>query len=118
MEYANGSDEAFLVWLWHELYGDEPFDASILTRLKALPDPFAQRLPGQTRHDIRTAAWAGEWDKALGMLLAGLTETKAPVSPAEYEELTTLLLAIGQPAAAITAIGDSDAGSPAHPVGA
>ena len=52
------------------------------------------------------------------MLLAGLTETKAPVSPAEYEELTTLLLAIGQPAAAITAIGDSDAGSPAHPVGA
>lgn len=27
VEYADGSDEAFLRRLWHELYGDEPFDA-------------------------------------------------------------------------------------------
>jgi hypothetical protein len=24
VQYDNGSDEAFLRWLWHELYGDEP----------------------------------------------------------------------------------------------
>jgi hypothetical protein len=43
VHYDNGSEEAFLVWLWHELHGDEPFDVSILTRLKALPEPFAGR---------------------------------------------------------------------------
>ena len=32
VEYGNGSDEAFLIWLWHELYGDEPFEAGVLTR--------------------------------------------------------------------------------------
>jgi hypothetical protein len=30
VEYSNGSDEAFLRWLWHELYGDEPFDADVV----------------------------------------------------------------------------------------
>jgi hypothetical protein len=28
VEYDDGSDEAFLRRLWHELYGDEPLDAS------------------------------------------------------------------------------------------
>ena len=28
VEYGDGSDEAFLRRLWHELYGDEPLDAS------------------------------------------------------------------------------------------
>jgi hypothetical protein len=27
VEYSDGSDEAFLRRLWHELYGDEPIDA-------------------------------------------------------------------------------------------
>jgi hypothetical protein len=31
-QYDNASDEAFLWWLWHELYGDEPSGASTLTR--------------------------------------------------------------------------------------
>jgi len=26
VEYSDGSDEAFLRRLWHELYGDEPFE--------------------------------------------------------------------------------------------
>jgi hypothetical protein len=109
VQYDNGSDEAFLRWLWHELYGDEPFDASILTRLKALPEPFAGRLHGQARYNIYKAARAGEWDEALQMLLAGLAESNAPVSPAEHEELATLLTAIGQSAAAITALSVSTA---------
>jgi hypothetical protein len=52
VQYDNGGDEAFLVWLWHELYGDEPFDASILTRLKALPEPFAERLQGRASYNV------------------------------------------------------------------
>jgi hypothetical protein len=43
---------AFLRWLWHELYGDEPFDADILTRLKALPEPFAERVYWKVSSDV------------------------------------------------------------------
>src|ERR1700733_11629464 len=32
VEYGNGSDEAFLIWLWHELYGGEPFEAGVPSR--------------------------------------------------------------------------------------
>jgi hypothetical protein len=71
VQYDSGSDEAFLVWLWHELYGDEPFDADILRRLKALPEPFAERLHGRASHNIYKAACAGEWDKALALTFHG-----------------------------------------------
>jgi hypothetical protein len=114
VEYVNGSDDAFLVWLWHELYGDEPFDASVLTRLRALPEPFAERLHWQAGHNIRTAACAGEWDKALQMLLAGLAESNA-VGPAEREELATLLSAIGQPDGSVAALSGNVADSPGLP---
>ena len=57
----------------------------------------------------RRAASAGAWDKAVELLLAGLAESGASVSPAEREELTALLAAIGQPAAAISALGVSTA---------
>jgi hypothetical protein len=110
VEYANGSDEAFLVWLWHELYGDEPFEASNLTRLMALPEPFTERLHWQASYDVRRAAGAGEWDKALGLLLAGLAESSVPVvTPVEREELAALLTAVGQPTAAISALSVSTA---------
>ena len=90
VQYDNGSTEAFLVWLWHELYGDEPFDATVLTRLKALPEPFGERLQWPAGHNVYKAASAGAWDKALELLLAGLAESNAPVGPAEHEELAKL----------------------------
>jgi len=102
VEYGNGSDEAFLCWLWHELYGDEPSGASILTQLTALPEPFAERLLWPARRDIRHAASAGEWKRALEMLLAALAESNAPVSPAERDELAALLSAAGQPTSDIS----------------
>ena len=111
VEYSNGSDEAFLVWLWHELYGDEPSGASVFTRLKALPDPFADRLQWPAGPNIRNAVRVGEWDKAVEMLLVGLAESSARVSPAEREELSALLSATGQPAAAISPLQGSAAGS-------
>jgi hypothetical protein len=113
VQYENGCDEAFLVWLWHELYGDEPFDASALTRLKALPEPFAERLQSRTRYDVGDAARAGEWGKALELLVAGLAESSAPVSRAEHDELALLLSAVGQPAAADAALGVGAGNSPA-----
>jgi hypothetical protein len=109
VEYDNGSDVAFLVWLWYELYGDEPFEASNPTRLKALPEPFAERLDSEASYNVYKAACAGAWDKALELLLAGLAESSAPVSPAEREELTALVAAIWQPAAAISALNVSTA---------
>ena len=60
---------AFLRWLWHELFGDEPSDASTLMRLQAPPEPCADRL------------------------------------------LATLLSAIGQPGAAVSALSGSAADS-------
>jgi hypothetical protein len=110
VQYDNGSDEAFLRWLWYELYGDEPFEASNLTRLKALPEPFAER--DWTRGTPTTSAKPpapAHGGKALELLLTGLAETSAPVSPAEREELTALLAAIGQPAAAISVLSVSTA---------
>ena len=111
VQYGNGCAEAFLIWLWHELYGDEPFEVGVLTRLKALPQPFAERLDGRASYNIYKAARACEWDNALEVLLAGLAESNAPVSPAEHAELTALLAATGQPAAATTALSRTAAGS-------
>jgi hypothetical protein len=104
VQYDHGSDVAFLVWLWHELYGDEDSGAGALTRLRALPEPFAERLHTMASWDVRDAVSAGEWDRALELLLAGLAESNAPVSAAEREELTTLLAAAGRPAPAIAAV--------------
>jgi hypothetical protein len=110
VQYDNGSDVAFLVWLWYELYGDEPFDASVLTRLRALPEPFAERLDSQASWDVGEAVRVGEWGKALRLLLAGLAESTA-VSPAERDELAALLTAVGQPPMAGTALSAPAAGS-------
>jgi hypothetical protein len=104
VEYDHGCDEAFLRWLWHELYGDEPFDADIVTRLKALPEQFADRLDWvdwRVRFDVGRAARSGEWGVALDVLLTALTKSGAPVSPAERDELAAMLGATGQPAGAV-----------------
>jgi hypothetical protein len=118
VQYDHGSDVAFLVWLWHELYGDEDSGASALTRLRALPEPFAERLQWPAGYNVRDAVYAGEWDKALKLLLAGLAESNAQVSPAERESLAALLSAIGQPGADATALSvsaaDSHALAPNH----
>ena len=103
VQYDHGSDVAFLRWLWHELYGDEPFDADIATRLRALPEPFADRLDWvhwRARFDVGRAASAGDWPKALDALIGALVKGGAPVSTAERDELVAMLEATGQPAGA------------------
>jgi hypothetical protein len=83
------------------LYGDEPSGVSIATRLKALPEPFAERLHWQVRVGVHKAVRTGEWGQALDVLLAGLIKTSAPISPAERDELAAMLEATGQPAGAV-----------------
>ena len=109
VQYDNGSDVAFLRWLWYELYGDEPFEASTLTRLEALPEPFGERLESLSGYDVSKAVRAGDWGKALELVMADLAESGAPVSPAEREELAMLLTVIGQPPAAVPALTVSTA---------
>jgi hypothetical protein len=100
-----------LRWLWHELYGDEPFDADVSTRLKALPEPFVARLHWQVCSDVGKAARAGDWGLALDVLLTGLIKNHVPVSPAERDELTALLEANGQPAEAVARLSVSAPGA-------
>lgn len=114
VECDHGCDEAFLRWLWHELYGDEPFDADVITRLKALPEPFGDRLDWvdwRVRFDVGRAARAGEWGTALDVLLAALAKSGAPVSLAERDELAAMLEATGQPAGAVVGLSISQPGA-------
>ena len=97
VQYENGSPAAFLVWLWRELYGDEPSEASVVTRLTALPEPFAERLEWPAGRNVREAASAGEWDRAVELLLEGLAESSALVSAAEHVELAKLRDAVTAP---------------------
>lgn len=110
VEFGHGSDEAFLRWLWHELYGDEPFDADVSTRLRALPEPFAGRLlqvHWRARFDIGSAARAGDWGSALDILLAALIKGAVPVSTAER---AAMLGAAGRPAEAAAGLTVAEPG--------
>ena len=99
VEYDNGIDEAFLYWLWRQLYGDEPgTEAAIGARIDALPDRFTGRLAPQAVGDVCHAARAGEWAEALEVVSAGLINRKAQLSATELDELAALFAAAGMPA--------------------
>jgi len=68
-----------------------------MDRVNALPDRFAGRLEPATFNQVRSAARAGEWGEAVDNLIAGLAEARAVVTPAERDELRTLLDAMGLP---------------------
>jgi hypothetical protein len=99
VEYDNGSDEAFLYWLWRQLYGDEPAgtEAAIGARIHALPDRFTGRLDPQAVGGVCHAARVGEWAEALEVLSAGLINRNAQLSAAELNELAALFAAADMP---------------------
>jgi hypothetical protein len=72
-------------------------DNEMMDRVNALPDRFAGRLDPTDLDDVREAAHAGEWGEAVDNLIAGLAETRAEVTPAERDELRSLLDAMGLP---------------------
>jgi len=69
----------------------------MMDRVNALPDRFAGRFEPATFNQVRSAARAGEWGEAVDNLIAGLAEVRAVVTPAERDELRTLLDAMGLP---------------------
>jgi hypothetical protein len=72
-------------------------DNEMMDRVNALPDRFTGRLDPTDLDDVREAAYAGEWGEAVDNLIAGLAETQAEVTPAERDELRSLLDAMGLP---------------------
>ena len=72
-------------------------DNEMMDRVNALPDRFAGRLEPATFNQVRSAARAGEWGEAVDNLIAGLAETRAVVTAAERDELSSLLAAMGLP---------------------
>jgi hypothetical protein len=72
-------------------------DNDMMDRVNALPDRFAGRLDPADLDDVRDAAYAGEWGEAVDNLIAGLAETRAAVTPAERDELRSLLDAMDLP---------------------
>ncbi|MQA78782.1 MAG: hypothetical protein GEV10_09955 [Streptosporangiales bacterium] len=64
-------------------------------RAKALPDRFADRV-GDELSILRSHAAGGEWGELVDDLLATLAKHKAPVTPAERDELRALAEATGE----------------------
>jgi hypothetical protein len=62
----------------------------------------------QVRLDVGKAVRAGDWGRALDVLLAGLINSNTPVGPAERDELAALLEANGQPAGAVARLSVSE----------
>ena len=60
---------------------------------------------------VGKAARAGEWGKALDVLLAALTKNGAPVSPAERDELAAMLDATWQPDGEVAKLSISHPGA-------
>jgi hypothetical protein len=68
-------------------------------RTSALPDQFAARLDESTNRGLRAMNGGGEWDELMDLLVAALIENGAGVTPAEQQELKTLLDAMQMPTA-------------------
>jgi hypothetical protein len=72
-------------------------DNEMMDRVNALPGRFADRLDPTDIDDVREAAHAGEWGEAVDVLISSLAETRAAVTTAERDELSTLLDVMGLP---------------------
>jgi hypothetical protein len=79
-------------------------DNEMMDRVNALPDSFAGRIDPMDLDDVREAAHAGEWGEAVDILIASLSQTQAPVTTAERDELRTLLDAMGLPAEVLSGL--------------
>lgn len=66
--------------------------------LRGLPGTYRDRLPHRTLRRITDSAAHGRWETAIEVLVRALHVLHAPVSPAERDDLRTLLHALGMPA--------------------
>lgn len=68
----------------------------LIARTDAAFDTYTGRVPAATLQGIREMASVGERGEALSELLATLAKHKAPVTPAERDELRALVEATGE----------------------
>jgi hypothetical protein len=72
-------------------------DRDLIGRLDALPDRFADRVPGPQLGTLRSLAEGGEYEELLDALLAGLRKRNTLVTAAERDDLGQLLRALHLP---------------------
>jgi hypothetical protein len=77
-------------------------EAELATLTAELPERFADRLPAADLDGLRSMARGGEWDELLGLLLAALRATRAPVTSEERDQLRAALTGWGMPADVLT----------------
>lgn len=72
--------------------------------MRRLPGRYADRLPKRTVNQIRTAAAAGRWERAVEMLITWLRRQAAPVTAPERDELRAVLEAMNMPSDLVDAL--------------
>ncbi|MER7547271.1 hypothetical protein ABTW95_30110 [Spirillospora sp. NPDC127506] len=76
--------------------------------LRGLPGTYRDRLPHRALRRITGFLAQGRWETAVEELVTALQAFHAPVSPAERENLRTLLHALGMPAHRVDALPARD----------
>ena len=100
VEYGDGTDEAFLRRLWHDLYGDQP-DTEASNDRAAYYEDLAGRLYGLLiglddrldREDARLLHHfieVGEYGLALGDIAGVLAHAKTPITDQERSDMLAL----------------------------
>jgi len=103
VDYGDGSDEAFLRRLWHNLYGDQPgagashdrtLDAAscedLAGRLYGLLIGLDDRLGREDARQLHHFIEVGEYGLALEEIAGALAHAKAPITDQERSDMLTL----------------------------
>jgi len=103
VDYGDGSDEAFLRRLWHNLYGDQPgagashdrtLDAAscedLAGRLYGLLIGLDDRLDREDDRLLHHFIEVGEYGLALEEIAGALAHAKAPITDQERSDMLTL----------------------------
>jgi len=103
VDYGDGSDEAFLRRLWHNLYGDQPgagashdrtLDAAscedLAGRLYGLLIGLDDRLDREDARQLHHFIEVGEYDLALEEIAGALAQAKTPITDQERSDMLAL----------------------------
>ncbi len=103
VDYGDGSDEAFLRRLWHDLYGDQPgagadphramdtaYYEDLAGRLYGLLIGLEDRLDRQDARQLHHFIEVGEYDLALEGIAGALAQAKTPITDQERSDMLAL----------------------------
>ena len=83
-------------------------ESEVIEHTATLPDRYANRVPPQDLDGMRSMANGGEWQELVDLLIASLIVTQAPVTPAERDELRSLLEAMDMPGHTVAGLNVQD----------